>query len=42
MRQDGRMKDIGREQLLRLFRKWIPDRRLLIYRDEKTIGCSQP
>ena len=32
-----RMKDIGREQLLRLFRKWIPDRRLLIYRDEKTI-----
>ncbi|WP_298644414.1 hypothetical protein [uncultured Cardiobacterium sp.] len=38
-----RMKDIGREQLLRLFRKWIPDRRLVIYRGEKTIvgGCRE-
>jgi len=30
-----RIKDIAREQLSRLFQKWIPDRRLLIYKDDK-------
>ena len=29
-----RIKEIGRERLLSLFREWIPDRRLLIYRGE--------
>lgn len=32
-----RIKEIGREQLYRLFRKWIPDHRLMIYRGEDTI-----
>lgn len=32
-----RIKEVGREQLYRLFRKWIPDRKLLIYRGENTI-----
>ena len=31
-----RIKEIGREQLFRMFQKWIPDRRLLIYKDDKT------
>lgn len=38
-----RIKEIGREQLYRLFRKWIPDRRLLIYREgiRKHIGVCK-
>ncbi len=28
-----RLKEIGREQLYRVFQKWIPDRQLRIYRE---------
>lgn len=31
-----RIKDVAREQLARMFQKWIPNRRQIIYKDDKT------